>query len=152
MIDYLYEREKAEEKREARREWFSSKVEEFITEICSELELDWDLPHNRSEIKEHIEEVLKERRPMPEVPISERAMKTEYPIWTINDIMEIPMERFHQFLHEFSQVLTIARTAHAYNKAMGCKEPTISKPFIWINDGKGEIRTNITWKKKEGGG
>ena len=79
-------------------------------------------------------------------------MPKEYPIFTLQDMMEIPLGRFNTFLYEFAKVLTIARTAHAYNKAMGCKEPTISKPFIWINDGKGEIRTNITWKKKEGGG
>ena len=76
-------------------------------------------------------------------------MPKEYKIETIQDMMEIPLEKFNTFLYEFAQVLTIARTVHAYNKAMGCKEPTIQKPFIWIDDGKGEIRTNITFKTKE---
>ena len=77
-------------------------------------------------------------------------MPKEYKIDTLHDMMEIPLERFHVFLYEFTKVITLARTSHAYNKAMGATEPTISKPFIWIDDGKGEIRTNITWKTKEG--
>ena len=76
-------------------------------------------------------------------------MPKEYQISTINDMMEIPLERFNTFLYELTQALRLARTAHAYNKAMGATEPTISKPFIWVFDGKGEIRTNITWKMKE---
>jgi hypothetical protein len=76
-------------------------------------------------------------------------MSKEYKIETIHDMMEIPLERFNTFLHELCQVLSIVRTAHAYNKAMGAKEPTTSASFVWIDDGKGEIRTNITWKTKE---
>jgi len=76
-------------------------------------------------------------------------MPKEYSINTLRDMMEIPLERFNTFLYELAQALSLARTAHAYNKAMGCKEPTIQKPFVWIDDGKGEIRTNITWKTKE---
>lgn len=79
-------------------------------------------------------------------------MPKEYKVENINDMMEIPLERFNMFLHELTQALSVARTAHAYNKAMGSTEPTISKPFIWVDDVRGKIRTNITWKKKEGEG
>lgn len=77
-------------------------------------------------------------------------MAKEYSIFTLQDMMEIPLERFDTFLYELAQGLTVARITHAYNKAMGGPEPTIPKPFIWIDDGKGEIRTNVTFKTKEG--
>jgi hypothetical protein len=75
-------------------------------------------------------------------------MPKEYKIETIHDMMEIPTEKFDTFLSELTRALTFARMGHAYNKVMGAKKPTISGPFIWIDDGKGEIRTNITLKTK----
>lgn len=78
-------------------------------------------------------------------------MPKEYKIKTLNDMMEIPLEKFNAFLCEITAALTLARTAHAYNKSMGVTDPTISKPFVWIDDGKRGIITNITWKTKEEG-
>ena len=60
-------------------------------------------------------------------------MPKEYKIETINDMMEIPLERFEAFLSELTHALMLAKMAHANNKAMGCKEATIPKPFIWID-------------------
>lgn len=79
----------------------------------------------------------------------EKAMKTEYPIWTIQDMMEIPLPRFNAFLGELIHALSLARTSAAYNKVMEYKDPPIIHgPFVWDDD-KVEIRTNITWKQKE---
>ena len=77
-------------------------------------------------------------------------MPKQYKIETIQDMMEIPLEKFNGFLIELGKALIVARTAYAYNQAMGYKGPTIPKPFIWLDDGKKEIRTNINWKPMEG--
>ena len=76
-------------------------------------------------------------------------MPKEYKIETINDMMEIPPEKFNAFLYEFTQALTLAKMVHDRNRALGSKEATISRPFIWIDDGKRETRTNIIWKTKK---
>ena len=76
-------------------------------------------------------------------------MPKQYKIETIQDMMEIPLEKFNSFLIELCQALLVARAAYAYNQEMGYEGPTISKPFIWLDDGKKEIRTKITFKKME---
>jgi hypothetical protein len=77
-------------------------------------------------------------------------MPKEYKIETIHDMMEVPLEKFNDFLLELCEALFTARITHAYNQAVGYKGSTIPRPFTWIDDGKGEIRTNIIWKTKEG--
>jgi hypothetical protein len=73
----------------------------------------------------------------------------EYKIQTIQEMMEIPLEKFNGFLLQLCQGLMVARTAHSYNKAMGAKSAAITKPFTWIDDGKGELKTNIVWKTQK---
>jgi hypothetical protein len=65
-------------------------------------------------------------------------------------MMQIPLEKFNEFLEGLNSALTVARIAQSYNQAMGAKETVIHKPFVWIDDGKGEVRTKITFVAKEG--
>ncbi|MCZ7406269.1 MAG: hypothetical protein O8C67_15260 [Candidatus Methanoperedens sp.] len=76
-------------------------------------------------------------------------MAKKYKIETINDMMEIPMERFPIFLNGLPTILMMARTTHEFNRLRGMKGPVMPKPMVWIDDDKGEINTKIIFQTKK---
>lgn len=72
-------------------------------------------------------------------------MSKEYKIETIHDCMEIPIEKFNDFLAEFNEALQLARGAHEINKEIsGSPKPVSIRSFTWIDDGKKDGKVRIT--------
>jgi len=64
--------------------------------------------------------------------------------------MNIPLDRFDDFLDELHTILEIARAIHELNKVVSGKEnPKTFDVFTWIDDGKKDMRLNIHYPEEK---
>ncbi len=73
-------------------------------------------------------------------------MSKEYEITTLQDCMQIPMEKWDLFLRELGQMLTNARLV----AERGLKVQ-LSLPVVWVDDDRGEIRANVAGQAERPG-
>ncbi len=75
--------------------------------------------------------------------------KKAYKIYTFEDILEIPLEKWDEFFVEFRVALEVGKKLYEHMKKFGVKNKKIIKyPMIYNDDDKKEITINIVKKNR----
>lgn len=70
-------------------------------------------------------------------------MSNKYPIETFEQMLEIPADRLEAFCSELPALLQAVQSLRAGVKAAGGTGTRFSRPPLWIDDGKQDVKLSL---------